>query len=195
MAWFGFEAASPRVCYCRGKITCTSTAAGPPRLQLGRRISAGLASEFGKDLIGVSLIELRLHTELHRRLHISDAIVSGNAVTIATIHVAHLMISIKASEATTCTVLDRCTADCEVGPQTSTADSSESHSLGDKGLRQKKRSCSASLQHEVNQRTEPVHEGGQRELVWGADDLRHYQWKQKESANVEGHQCHPASAN
>ena len=39
------------VCYCRGEITCTSNAAGWPRLQVGRRMSAGLERESGTTLI------------------------------------------------------------------------------------------------------------------------------------------------
>ena len=68
MAWSRLEATSPRVCCCRGKMTCTWTAAGTPRLQLGRKISAGLAS-LVEDL-EYTLIELSLHTELHRRLNL-----------------------------------------------------------------------------------------------------------------------------
>ena len=45
MAWPGLEAASSRVCSCRGKMPCPSRAAGRPQLQLGRKMSASLESE------------------------------------------------------------------------------------------------------------------------------------------------------
>ena len=46
-AWPGVRAASATVRTCSGLITCTSRAAGRPRLQLGRKTSAGRACEPG----------------------------------------------------------------------------------------------------------------------------------------------------
>ena len=48
-AWPGVEAAPCKVSCCRGEITWTSNAAGQPRLQVGRSMSAGLEWESGPD--------------------------------------------------------------------------------------------------------------------------------------------------
>ena len=44
-AWPGMLAASARVCCCRGDIIDTSSAAGLPPLQFGRKTSAGRLRE------------------------------------------------------------------------------------------------------------------------------------------------------
>ena len=54
-AWPGVEAASCKVCCWRGEITWTSSAAGRPRLQVGRSTSADLEWESGTTL-GASLV-------------------------------------------------------------------------------------------------------------------------------------------
>ena len=54
-AWPGVEAAPCKVSCCRGEITWTSNAAGQPRLQVGRSMSAGLEWESGTRL-GASLV-------------------------------------------------------------------------------------------------------------------------------------------
>ena len=54
-AWPGVEAALCKVSCWRGEITCTSSAAGRPRLQVGRSMSAGLEWESGTTL-GASLV-------------------------------------------------------------------------------------------------------------------------------------------
>ena len=55
-AWPGVEAAPCKVSCCRGEITWTSNAAGQPRLQVGRSMSAGLEWEswtrLGASLVG-----------------------------------------------------------------------------------------------------------------------------------------------
>ena len=53
-AWPGVKAASAMVCCWRGLITCTSSAAGRPQLQVGRKTSAGLERE-SKMRLGTSL--------------------------------------------------------------------------------------------------------------------------------------------
>ena len=57
-AWPGVRAASATVRTCSGLITCTSRAAGRPRLQLGRKTSAGRACEPGTRP-GASLVGAR----------------------------------------------------------------------------------------------------------------------------------------
>ena len=54
-AWPGVEAALCKASCWRGEITCTSSAAGRPRLQVGRSMSAGLEWESGNTL-GASLV-------------------------------------------------------------------------------------------------------------------------------------------
>ena len=54
-AWPGKEAASTRVSCCIGEITPTSSAAGKPRIQFGRSMSAGRVYETGTKL-GTSFV-------------------------------------------------------------------------------------------------------------------------------------------
>ena len=61
------EAASCKVCCWRGEITWTSSAAGRPRLQVGRSTSAGLEWEsgttLGASLVGAKATKLRMRNK------------------------------------------------------------------------------------------------------------------------------------
>ena len=96
-AWPGVEAAPCKVSCCRGEITWTSNAAGQPRLQVGRSMSAGLEWESGTRL-GASLVGAKA-TDRAAENRIAYGIVSSNPVPIAS--ATNLVVSVGISRAAT----------------------------------------------------------------------------------------------
>ena len=81
-AWPGVEAALCKVSCWRGEITCTSSAAGRPRLQVGRSMSAGLEWESGTTL-GASLVGAKAADRGSVEEDVTDGIVPSDSVPVA----------------------------------------------------------------------------------------------------------------